>query len=386
MYPSHHSLEHTGMRSFRSLAIVFLILYLLLTLSSVALADCPGNRLANPSFEEGKYKGEEVGTSLSSWISVHWLPWAVLGDQQINREIEFFVVDSQVLEEGPYRVHHGRYAQKFFSGYSTHHAGFYQRVPVTPGSIVTFSIWVQIATGQEELRSWGVPISDLKAPGNYRTWAGIDPYGDTPAGFGAPPSPNTVWSNPVIDHETRMVDSQGREYDGWVQLVVSTVAQRNHVTVYTRGQPEFPVKNNSSFWDSACLTVSAPPTATPAPTSTPTNTPTASVTPAPTATPEPSPTLEPTKTPTMTATVVPTMTPEPTATATATTSPSATTVPPTATSVPATATAAVPTATATLSVDSEAPLAGGNRWLYLALVAGGVALGALVGSRLLGRR
>ncbi len=385
------------MRSFRSLVILFLIPYLLLTLSSAALADCPGNRLANPSFEDGKYRGEEVGTSLSSWISVHWLPWAVLGDEQINREIEFFVVDSQVLEEGTYRVHHGRYAQKFFSGYSTHHAGFYQRVPVTPGSLVTFSIWVQIATGQEELRSWGLPISDLSAPGNYRVWAGIDPYGETPPGFGAPPSPNTVWSNPVIDRETRMVDSQGREYDGWVQLVVSTVAQSNHVTVYSRGQPEFPVKNNSSFWDSACLTVSAPPAPTPAPTNTPTNTPEATNTPVAsptltaTATLEPSPTPEPTNTPTMTATMPPTMTPEPTATATATTPPSATPtpVPPTATSVPptATATASVPTATATLPVASEAPLAGGNNWLlYLALGIGGVALGALVGSRLLGRR
>jgi hypothetical protein len=381
------------MRSFRPLAIVFVILYLLLTLSSAALADCPGNLLANPSFEEGKYKGEEVGTSLSSWISVHWLPWAVLGDQQINREIEFFVVDSQTLEEGTYRVHHGRYAQKFFSGYSTHHAGFYQRVPVTPGAIVTFGIWVQIATGQEELRSWGLPISDLKAPGNYRAWAGIDPYGDTPSGFGAPPSPNTVWSHPVIDRETRMIDNQGREYDGWVQLVVSTVAQSNHVTVYTRGQPEFPVKNNSSFWDSACLVVSVPPTATPAPTNTPTNTPeatntpVASPTPSATATVEPSPTPEPTNTPTMTATVPPTVTPEPTATAMATTVPSATPVPPTATSAPPTATAAVPTATATLAVASETPLAGSNNWLlYLGLGAGGVALAALVGSRLLSKR
>jgi hypothetical protein len=390
------------MRRFRPLAIILLTLCLLLAVPSVASADCPGNLLANPSFEEGKYKGEVVGTSLSSWLSVHWLPWAVLGDQQTNREIEFFVVDSQILQEGTYRVHHGRYSQKFFSGYSTHHAGFYQRVPVTPGALVTFSIWVQISTGQEELRSWGLPISDLKAPGNYRVWAGIDPYGDTPPGFGAPPSPNTIWSNPVIDRETRMVDSQGREFDGWVQLTISAVAQRDHVTVYTRGQPEFPVKNNSSFWDNACLFVSVPPTATPAPTNTPTNTPeatntpVASPTPSPTPTSEASPTPIPTDTPTMTATPVPTETPQPTSTATAT--PSATPVPPTATPVPPTATLVPSTPTPVLATSTpasptftpappaaEPPAAGNSNWpLYVGI--GGAVLVVFAGWQLLQRR
>jgi len=325
------------------------LLLLTLAVPGRALAQCPGNLLANFSFEEGLYKGETVGTSLSSWLSVNWLPWAVLGDQQTNREIEYFVVDSQVLAEGTYRVHHGRYAQKFFSGYSTHHAGFYQRVAVPRGQQVTFSIWVQIATGQREFWSWGLPVSDLEQPGNYKVWAGIDPYGGTPPGFGALPPETTVWSNPVIDRETRMVTADGKEYDAWVQLTVSTIAQSDYVTVYTRGQPEFPVKNNSSFWDDACLYVSAPPTATPAPTSTPTETPSVTETPVPTETPLPTDTPAPTQTARPTQTQRPTASPTATftPTETATLAPTATetqapTLAPSPTSAPATATAIPP--------------------------------------------
>jgi len=299
---------------------LFALILLLSMLPSAALADCPTQYVADPSFEDGKYKGETVGTSLSSWLAVGWLPWAILGDQQINREIEFFVVDGAQLQEGYYRVHSGRYAQKFFSGFSTHHAGFYQRIPVTPGSRVTFTIWAQIATGQESNTSNDLPISDLKNPGNYRVWAGIDPYGDAPAGFGAPPSQNTVWSQPVLDRETRQRDDQGHEYDAWVQLSVSTYAQRDHITVYTKGQPEFPVKNNSSFWDDACLIVEAPPTNTPVPT------------------PIPSETPVPTETP------LPTDTPMPTATATETPLPSATPLPPTDTPQPVATDTPIPVA------------------------------------------
>ncbi|MHB1317053.1 MAG: hypothetical protein ACYCYF_00365, partial [Anaerolineae bacterium] len=337
----------------RPICLSLTILVLFVLLPGVASAQCPGNLVANFSFEEGLYKGETVGTSLSSWLSVHWMPWAILGDQQTNREIEFFVVDGGTLQEGYYRVHHGRYAQKFFSGYSTHHAGFYQRVAVTPGQRVTFSIWVQIATGQVELWSNGLPISDLSAPGNYRVWAGIDPFGNTPPGFGAFPPASTVWSAEVIDRQTRTVTADGHEIDAWVQLSVSAVAQSNYVTVYTRGQPEFPVKNNSSFWDDACVVASAPPPPTARPTNTPTETPSVTNTPEATSTPEPTATSAPTDTPPATATARPTSTALPTSTPSPTSTPlptsAATPVPeqteeptpaPSATSVPATPTMA----------------------------------------------
>ncbi|MCD6518557.1 MAG: hypothetical protein J7M05_01345 [Anaerolineae bacterium] len=274
-----------------------------------AWADCPGNLLANPGFEEGSYKTEGLGTSLSSNLGKGWLPWSILGDATYNREVEYKVLDAATLPSR-YHIHSGNHSQKFFTTWGTHTAGFYQRVKVVPGSKVTFSIWVQIYTGERELLSGGNFISDLewptkpgqrRGPGMYRVSIGIDPYGDVPPGFGAPPSPHTVWSETITDYETRTTDAAGREIDAWVKLTVSTIARAEYVTVYTRGQPEYPVKHNDSFWDDACLVMELPPTATPRPTLTPTPTllPSATSTPTATASPtvvEPSPTPKPTAT------------------------------------------------------------------------------------------
>lgn len=350
----------------RAIPMLFCILLLAPLPSQAVLADCPGNRAANAGFEEGRYKGEDVGTSLSSWLSNGWLPWAVLGDQMNNREPEFFVVDAAILQEGSYRVHGGNYAQKFFTGFSTHTAGLYQRVPVIPGSRVTFSIWAQIATGQRDFTSDDLPISDLDQPGNYRVWAGIDPFGDAPAGFGAPPSPNTVWSDPVLDRETRMRNAQGHDIDAWVQLSASAIARSDYVTVYTKGQPEFPVKNNSSFWDDACLIVEAPPTNTPVPTSTPSPTATPTNTSLPTATPTETalPTVAPTET--CLPTTTPTDRPQPAATATEVLVPTATE----ALEPPPAATVAMPKATQQLPAPETATTPG----LYLVYVGLGLLL------------
>jgi len=264
-------------------------------LPMAAYADKPVNRLANPGFEDGFYKGESVGTSLSSWIANGWTPWSL-----------------------------------FFTLWATHTSGFYQRVQVAPGSKVTFSIWAQIYTGQRELRSGGNYISDLdkptkpsqegkRGPGEYKVYVGIDPYGDTPAAFGAPPSANTIWSDPVIDFQTREIDAAGTQIDAWRKLSVSAIAQSDHITVFTKGQPKNPVKHNDSFWDDAILTVQSPPTPVPSPT-------------------PPLPTVAPTQTdtPLPTETLLPSETPQPTGTATP--------VPPTATSIPPTATSVPPTA------------------------------------------
>jgi len=285
----------------------------LLLLPVPAQAQCPSNLLANPGLEEGEYKTESLGTSLSSALGNGWTPWSILGDATHNREVEYKVLDVATLPSA-YHVHSGNHSQKFFTTWGTHTAGFYQRVAVAPGSRVIFTIWVQIYTGERELESDGNFISDLnwptesnpsQGPGLYSVYAGIDPYGDVPAGFGAPPSANTVWTEPINEFDTRIITDSGSQVDQWVQLSVSTIAQANHVTVYTKGQPEFPVKHNDSFWDDACLMAEAPPTATPRPTNTSsptpiaTDTPIPTDTPLPTETPEPTLTLEPSATPTV---------------------------------------------------------------------------------------
>jgi len=361
----------------RSSIKVMLVLSGLLALALPVRADCPDNRLANPGFEDGAYKTESVGTSLSSWLANGWLPWSILGDATNNREVEYKLPDAVALGTG-YNIHSGRYSQAFFTNYGTHNAGFYQRVQVPAGSRVTFTIWVQIYTGERELISDGHPYSDLdwpqkegdkRGPGNYRVWAGIDPYGGAP-GWGASPPDTTVWSEPVLDRETRVIGANGSQIDAWVQLTVSTVAQGEWVTVFTKGSPEFPVKHNNSFWDDACLTVAEAPTATPRPTDTP----------APTAVPTDTP--EPTATETPTA-VPPTDTPEPTATATD--APTLTPVPPTETPEPtvthtSTATTAPPTTT---PPPTEAPAAnpsasGGSGGLIAYGVAAAAAIGVLI--------
>ncbi len=340
------------MRRLYTIVLISLTLLATCYLPLSVRADCSG-LLVNPGFEGAAYKTEALGTSLSSNLGEGWTPWSILGDATFNREVEYKPLDAATLPDR-YRIHSGNRSQKLFTTWGTHTAGFYQRVKVVPGSKVTFSIWVQIYTGERELSSGGRFISDLESPteedkargpGGYKVFVGIDPYGDTPPAFGAPPSSNTVWSNPVIDYETRRVDSSGVQIDDWVQLSVSTIAQREYITVYTKGQPEFPVKHNDSFWDDACLIVQLPPTATPKPTATPT------------ATPSPTETLSPTVTPQPTATALPpTATPDPTAT----TQPTSTTLPsrtpqPTRTAVPSTVTRELPSPTPTQAAAPTTP-------------------------------
>lgn len=305
----------------RITAILLIVALLILSVpGAVAQADCPDNLLVNPGFEGGTYKTESVGTSLSSNMVEGWLPWSILGDATTNREVEYKVIDAAASGD-TYRVFSGNQSQKFFTTWGTHTAGIYQRVRVPAGSEVVFSIWVQIYSGERELRSGGQFISDLewpkdsgdkRGPGMYRASIGIDPQGAVPGGFGAPPSDATVWSAPVTEFETRRTTEDGIEYDAWVQLQVSAIAEGEWVTVYTRGMPEFPVKHNDSFWDEACLVALTPPTPTARPTDTPSPTPEATDTPVPTETPLPTDTPPPTDTPEPTTTAEATATPEPT--------------------------------------------------------------------------
>lgn len=317
-----------------------IVLALLLSVSAIgagpAIAQdpCPGNLIANASIEEGSRGTAALGTRPSSIVANAWIPWSVWGYSVYSQEAEFEVEDiSRLGRYSTYRVHSGQFSQKLATTYGVHNGGIYQRIAVPKGSKVTFSMWVQIYTGQQQMRSASNKeyISDLNAPGNYRVYVGIDPYGDEPVGFGAPPSERTVWSQPVLDRETRRFDDAGLPYDAWVQIEVTAQAESDHITIYARGEPEFPVRVNVSFWDDACLTAVAP---TPAPTPTPEFTPT----------PEPSPSPRPTQTPLPSATPTATTPPTPTLTPTGTQIPTQTATP----APPATATPALPaTATAT---------------------------------------
>jgi hypothetical protein len=267
------------------------------------------NLLVNGDFEAGF---RDVPPS--SRLAVGWERWFVQGiEPGFNHEPEY---QPEWIWAPSHQVLHGDFAQKYFNNFATHTGGIYQRVIVPRGSRVRVSVWVKVWSSD-----CGDPcISPLEpcnekgnSNGNYRVSIGIDPTGGTDA------LADTVeWTEPVL------------RYDEWFQLSITTTAQAGAVTVFTRGEAEFRVANNFSFWDDARLELLAAPINTylplvarnfaPTPVTTVTATPTL---PSPT----PTETLPPTDTPEPTVTVEPTDTPTPTLEATPTTSPTPTVTP-----------------------------------------------------------
>lgn len=207
----------------------------------VAQGGCAGNMLVNANFEEGSRKTEGEGTSLSSAVSNGWSPWFVRGDATFNREPEF-KVEQMAIGGDRARIRSGGQSMKWFTTWGTHTAGIYQRVAVRPGAGLTFTIHGMAYTGEDD--GWdpvsNTFISDPSKPGNYYMAAGIDPTGAVPP-IGSPPPASVVWSPATLT------------YDQWVPLTVSAVARSGFVTVYAKGQPEWSVKHNDSFWEDACL-------------------------------------------------------------------------------------------------------------------------------------
>jgi len=247
-------------------------------------AQTPENLLANPSFEDGFYYADNVP---EMQMANGWKPWWIEGSREETSQgylhrPEYKAEDRWLY--GERRIRSGRFAQKFFTSFSTHHAGFFQRATAPTGSQVTFCIWVQVWSSSKD-------NPDLsEQPGNLRVSVGIDPLGRSD-----PYYPEVIWSEPVM------------EYDKWVNLCVSGPVLSSGVTVWTRSVVEWRTVHNDSYWEDATLVVSQPPaTPTPLPTATPV--PTATPTTAPTL--PPSPTSPPTPTSAVTAT--PTATPSPT--------------------------------------------------------------------------
>jgi hypothetical protein len=291
----------------------------------------------NPGFEGPAWHTQSVGTSVSSWLGVDWHPWSVLGDEIHNREVEYKLITLETSNSSDLRSHvrTGKHSQQFFTNGASHTAGFYQKVQVPPNSQLTFTIWVQIQSGQDLIYVDGRYVSDLRGGGgNYYAQAGIDPTGAEPAHFGAPLPGSVQWSEPMWDISAHGKDEAGNPADLWVPLTVSARAQGGWVTLYTQGKCKFPTKYNSSFWDDANVAVVQPPTSTPRP---PTSTPALTNTAEPTNTALPTATAEPTLPPAPTETATATQTPSPTHTPTVTLTPTVTYTPsPTCTSEPAT--------------------------------------------------
>lgn len=314
------------------------------------------NLLVNPGFEEGFTRWQNAP---EVYVANGWVPWWHQGtpDETARGYLKRPEFKSETAEPLGVWFFHGEKAQHYFSSFGSHDSGLYQQVQldVPSGTWLEFSAWVRVHTSDcdDSCVSPLEPCNDLgNSHGTYRVSVGIDPYGRTPEDLGATPPDSSeqpiAWS--PLEMPVR--------YDMWVQLKVTAQAQSDHVTVYLRGYPEWPVKHNDAWWDETALRVldSAPsatdtpgptwtasptrtkePTNTPKPTRTPTVSPTSTQTPVrnehtylpvvvrqytqptplPTDTPPPTDTSTPTDTPPP-QTATPTATPSTTATATGT--------------------------------------------------------------------
>ena len=287
------------------------------------------NILHNPSFEGDFSKWNDLN---SVSIAPSWLPWWL---EDSNRDPTWARPDWSVVDSSaePNRVQDGSRAQRWSTLYQSHQAGVLQQVSgVTIGGEYEFTLAVQVWSSQED-----DPNSTRDAANPYLS-IGLDPTGAGFAGWAAPP-PTIIWSEPLTPSEL---------LNKWAWLRVVATAQSDKITVYVRSSPQYAVKHNAIFIDSARLILLSTPLPTPTPV-----TPTA----IPTNTPWPTPTLTPLPTgvwPTATATVVSTPTIE-VSTAASTTTPTSAELSPTAPPLPTET--AIEMATATpLATPTETPM------------------------------
>ena len=190
-----------------------------------ALAQGGPNLLNNPGFE-GQYVPYTYpdGTRIGEFhIAAGWNPWFNEG----LRRPEY--------KPGNYS-YNGSASQQYFTSYSVHQAGLWQRVEnATPGRTYRFSVAVYVWSSSEG------DIYTSVQPGNVNVRVGIDPTGGI-----SPYASTVVWSPFAMF------------YDQWRVLSVDAVAQSNALTVFVWSQPEFPVLHNDIALDEAYLGEAAP--------------------------------------------------------------------------------------------------------------------------------
>lgn len=146
------------------------------------------------------------------------------------------------FDKAPYRVHSGNMAQVYFSYGRMALGGIYQTVPITPGTWLRFTAWMQAWQCYEygPACDWG---RKTDKPSNMNLRIGIDPYGGMVV-----TSTNIVWS------------SEQEAYDRWVQFVVIAQARASSVTVFTSGGATFDYarSNNDTYLDDLSLVAISP--------------------------------------------------------------------------------------------------------------------------------
>ncbi|MFW5942471.1 MAG: hypothetical protein ACOC9V_05705 [Chloroflexota bacterium] len=193
------------------------------------------NLLQNPSFEGeySAYSGHpdcDYGVCQTALMADGWTPYwrsqAPDDPPDQNKMPEYKRADLEV--GGPPRVHHGDYAQQYFTFHATHEAGFYQIVDVTPGESYCFSIWGHSWSSSDD-DPWTSDLPLEQRIGIHPT-GGVDWLSD-----------DVIWGPPV------------QQYNEYAQFSIKATAQAPQLTVFTWSRPIWPGKHNDVYWDLATL-------------------------------------------------------------------------------------------------------------------------------------
>lgn len=201
------------------------------------------NLLDNPSFEgdyhpyvpPGGHQDCPTGICNSVYMADGWTPYWLSPHDTENPDIhnpEYKAAESWWT---PPRTHDGQKAQVVFTTYSSHEAGFYQQVSVTPGALYCFGIWGHAWSAERD----DPRLNDSELEQNI----GIDLTGGTDW-----QSEDMIWGGP----KQYYYDEPGEENAfGPFSLVVR--AQTPQMTVFTWSRPIWPVKHNDVYWDDAVV-------------------------------------------------------------------------------------------------------------------------------------
>lgn len=208
---------------------------------AITADECQGeNLLLNPSFE-GQYSAYvppgghpdcPSGICQTAQMAHGWTPYWLSHDPDdkdwIIRMPEY--KPAEPGSNGPPRVRSGERGQAYFTFWSTHEAGFYQRVPAIPGALYCFSLWGHSWSSTEDNPDFSNQVLEQRL--------GIDPTG------GANWRSDDIFWGP-LQHQP----------DAFALFSVAAVAESNFITVYTYSLPDYPAKHNDVYWDDARLTV-----------------------------------------------------------------------------------------------------------------------------------
>jgi hypothetical protein len=133
------------------------------------------------------------------------------------------------------RIHSGERALQYFKTWGTYHAGVYQKVKVTSGTALRFTVYGQ---AWSRIDGCSAPIEQSCDPADMGMRIGIDPRGGSSA-----EADSIEWS------------TQSSPIDRWELFSVEAVAENDVVTVFTWSSPNAPRRNQDTFWDDAKLEV-----------------------------------------------------------------------------------------------------------------------------------